>query len=110
MINYEETGKKIAKFRTEKGLTQAVLAELIDLSPQYISFIERGRRKASLETVVKIAVVLKVSLDQLVFFQGKKKDQAELNNLFDDCSDAEKEIILNVLLALKRELRKSIMK
>lgn len=65
-MNYKELGKRIRKYRRAAKLTQRELAELIDCSDGHIGHIERAVGIPSLETVVKIANALQVSLDQLV--------------------------------------------
>lgn len=63
-IDYVKMGKRIKEGRLHKKLTQEKLSELIDVSPSYISEIERGTSIASLSTVVKLSYVL--DLDNLV--------------------------------------------
>lgn len=65
-MNYKKMGKIIKAVRITKGLSQADLAEYTDLSVPYISHIETGRSKASLETIVNIASVLNVTVDRLL--------------------------------------------
>ena len=55
-------------------MTQEQLSESCSLSTGYIGHLERGTRSPSLETLVKISQILRVSLDDLVF--GK----TEINN------------------------------
>lgn len=50
----------IKKYRNEKKLSQSTLAELTDLSVDYISLIETGKRTPSLKSLLKIAEVLEV--------------------------------------------------
>ena len=50
-----QVGRKIRAFRLEQGLTQEALAEAADLSSTYVSHVERGRKKASLESLIRIA-------------------------------------------------------
>jgi transcriptional regulator with XRE-family HTH domain len=66
-VNYKHIGRQVKKYRCQKQLTQAQLAELTDMSDTYISRIETGAKKASLGSLVKIAYVLEISLDLLVF-------------------------------------------
>ena len=47
-------GKNIQKFRKKKGYTQEQLAEMVSLSPSYLSAIERGVYQISLEPLVEI--------------------------------------------------------
>lgn len=50
-INYKQLGRKIRKFRLEKGLTQEKLAEYCEVSASYISHIENGHKRVSLSTL-----------------------------------------------------------
>ena len=49
------------------GLTQEKLSEIIDVSPSYVSAIERGSSISSLATITKITQTLDLSLDYLIF-------------------------------------------
>ena len=66
-LNYAEIGKRIKLKRKEMNLTQEKLSEIIDVSPSYISEIERGGSICSLATITNICTVLQTSLDYLVF-------------------------------------------
>lgn len=65
-INYSLVGQKIKEKRNKLGLTQEKLAEKCGISVGYIAHIERGSKSLSLETAVKIAEVLNVSIDYLI--------------------------------------------
>ena len=66
-VNYKHIGEKIKEIRCQKHMTQAELAERADISDNYISRVERGVKKASLGTLIKIAKVFDTTLDSLVF-------------------------------------------
>lgn len=66
-LNYRKIGKRIQNKRKELKITQEKLSEIIDVSPSYISEIERGSSICSLSTIVNIAKILDLSLDYLVF-------------------------------------------
>ena len=55
----------IRKYRLANNLTQEKLAELCDISHDYISEIERGKKTPSLKRLILIAEKLNVSLGQL---------------------------------------------
>lgn len=59
-------GQKIRDLRTLHHFSQADLAELIDVSTNYIGQIERGDRKPSLETLVSLCNVLDTSMDYIL--------------------------------------------
>lgn len=65
-ISYKDIGKRIKEGRNKIGITQEKLAEQIDVSPSYISEIERGSSICSLQVLVDIANVLHLNLDSLV--------------------------------------------
>ena len=65
-MDYIDLGRRIRKQRTQRGWTQEALAERVNVSTSFVGHVERGTRKASLETLVSIANVLDVSLDYLL--------------------------------------------
>ena len=58
---YQGLGKRIRQQRQLAQMTQEKLAEAAGISLSFLGHIERGTRKASLDTLVKICNVLKVS-------------------------------------------------
>lgn len=66
VIDYNAIGVRIRDIRMERGVTQAKLAELLNVSPEYVSRLERARTKLSLTTLAKIAGLLDVSLTYLL--------------------------------------------
>ncbi len=65
-MNYKELGKNIRKYRRAAELTQEALAEKCECSSSYIGQLENARSKPSLETLVTIANILDVTVDQLL--------------------------------------------
>ena len=63
MINYYTIGQRVKEARKKKRLSQADLADLIDKSTSYISYMETGIKCMSLETLVDIANALDISAD-----------------------------------------------
>src|ERR1700689_2353500 len=61
----EKLGKKIARHRKALGLTQAQLAEKVEVQPETISRIETGSRSASLNLIGKVSEALKLELHDL---------------------------------------------
>lgn len=66
---YNTIRRNIKKYRKEKGLTSAQLAELVDLSHDFIRQLESENTKRtynfSVETLYKISVALGVGIDKL---------------------------------------------
>ncbi|MDR2716602.1 MAG: helix-turn-helix domain-containing protein [Treponema sp.] len=55
-------GENLKRYRTFKGLSQAKLAEMVDISPNFISDIESGKRWVSSDTLVNFAEVLGIEV------------------------------------------------
>jgi transcriptional regulator with XRE-family HTH domain len=65
----KQIGERIAQFRRERGLTQAQLAERIDVATETISRLERGSSIPSVKTLYAISSALDVDLKD--FFEIK---------------------------------------
>lgn len=65
-FDYSVIGKRIKKAREEKGLTQEVLAERLDVSNAYISKIERGKTPINLDRLSELCVVLEESTEYIL--------------------------------------------
>ena len=59
-------GTVIARYRTQKGITQEVLSGLSDIGRTHLSAIERGERKPTLETLYRISLALGVKMSAIV--------------------------------------------
>ncbi len=66
IMDYELLGKRIRRQRQDVGWTQEQLAERINVSTSYVGHIERGSRKASIDTLVDIANAMGVTADYLL--------------------------------------------
>ena len=96
-------GNRIRKTRMNCGMTQEKLAEMVDISTNFMSLIENGRNM-SVETLVKIADALGVTVDYLLSdtmeVQGDKIINQIAQNL-STLSDDEKLFFLNVIKQYK---------
>ena len=62
-----QIGEQIKSAREQAKLTQEQLAERVDVSPQYISDLERGVVGISIPTLKRVCITLGVSSDQILF-------------------------------------------
>ena len=60
-----QVGERVWKCRTGLGLSREKLAERLDISPQYVSDIEQGKKCRSMAIFVELSQVLEVSLEYL---------------------------------------------
>ena len=67
MIDYYIVGSRIRQYRIERNITQEELAFQVDTSAAYISNIERGIKKPSLQKLSEIAEVLQVTVNDLIY-------------------------------------------
>ncbi len=102
-MSLDNLGNRIRKERQIRGITQEMLAEKIDISVNFMSLIENGRNM-SVETLVKIAETLGVSVDYLlsdiVNLQSNGIIEQIIYNL-SDLNDEEKIYFLNMIKQYK---------
>lgn len=109
-MDHLQIGRQIRLARLQKNLTQTQLAEAANLSVPYISHVERGKKRVSLDALVRIAQALEVTLDQLlsgVQPQDRAAYLPELEELLADCTLRERRILRDVTVAVKQSLRET---
>ena len=107
-LNYILLGQRIRSIRTKKGISQMVLAERIDRSAAYMSYIENGYKSCSLDTLVLVANELNVSTDDLLIdslTNTIKVSNHEFAAILSDCSDYEMRVLLDMVKATKQAMR-----
>ncbi|HDR9160673.1 TPA: helix-turn-helix transcriptional regulator [Burkholderia vietnamiensis] len=90
-------GTAIAEQRRARGLTQAKLAEMIDLEQEAISRWERGARMPTLHRLQQLSDALDCSVDQLLQ-RGSKRPDDQLAMIADALSGLdtdERELVVN---------------
>ena len=108
-LDYKIIGKRIKEYRKKNKMTQAELAEKVEVDPTTISHIERAATKLSLPTLIGIANALGTSLDELVYTNLIKSSHISveiIENLLEDCTPNEISTIAEVLKTTKSVLRK----
>ena len=81
-LDFKAIGKRIKIARIKKNFTQEAVADRIGVSPQHVSNIETGNSSVSLPTLVAIANMLSVSVDELWSYVKKKYKLNTTNFLF----------------------------
>ena len=91
--------------RKARGLTQAGLGEIADLTKLQIHRYERGASQPTLDALKRLAIALNISIDQLVFEKDERKPDGDLLLLFEGVSRLDqseqqliKELIESVML------------
>jgi transcriptional regulator with XRE-family HTH domain len=62
-VHAKVLGRKLKDTRQALGLTQAVLAERLGVSPSYISAVEAGKRNLTLGQLANIANTMRLGID-----------------------------------------------
>lgn len=99
-MDYKRLGKRIREERRRLNLTQAELAEAIDISDTYMGAIERGERSLTLDTLVRLVNRLGVTVDYMLSdsVSGSDSNFIEQFRQIIDCQPLErKQMALNVL-------------
>ena len=71
-MDYVRMGDILRERRAEYGLTERQLAKFVGISPEYYSQIERGVCHIDLETLVKLAEALRLSVDELLDLKNRR--------------------------------------
>lgn len=104
-VVHKRIGGKIAEIRLAHKLTQAQLAERVDLSDETISRMERGVSFPSLKTIEKIACSLDVSIKDFfefdIYFLRDKSFEKELAKLISFLRTLDKREIVLIHKTLK---------
>ena len=96
-INLLEIGKRITERRKKLGMTQEMLAEKGDLTPQFVSYAESGKRAMRPENVIKLAKALEVSADYLLTGEIVDKDLLILSDKMRKLSPEMLRIVENII-------------
>lgn len=107
-IDYITVGKKIRSIRKRKGLSQLQLADMVKVSPPYISCVENDVKNASIETLVRIANALQVSIDELLDDNLENELIASpraFEVVLSDCNEYEKRVLLDMVSSMKKAMR-----
>ena len=73
-LDYSLIGKRIARCRKKAGFTQAKLSEKADISPTYMSSIERAISIPSTEVIMRLAAALETTPDEFLVGTARQED------------------------------------
>ncbi|WP_444509091.1 helix-turn-helix domain-containing protein [Clostridioides difficile] len=107
-LDFKAIGQRIKIARIRKRLTQDTVSELINITPSHMSNIETGKSSVSLQTLIAIANVLGVSIDELLcdtILESKVVFEKELSEVLKDCNEYEIRVLVDILKASKESIR-----
>ena len=93
----KEMGERIMQRRKKLGLTQEALADLSELTTQFVSYAESGKRGMRPENLMKVAAALGVSTDYLLTGDIIDKDKLLLSDKLDKLTPQQVRIVENII-------------
>lgn len=102
---YKAAGKQIQLLRQRHNLTQKELAEIINSSQNYLSDVETGKKRPSLDYYITIANYFKVSLDQLFADELSMKKNIIIDSVvlkMGYMSDKEQKLVLDMVESIQK--------
>ena len=105
----QEIGQRIVERRKQLGLTQEALAEKGDMTPQFVSYAEAGKRAMRPENLKKISEALGVSADYLLTGDIVDKDLLLLSDKMRNLTPSQLRLIESIIdecITLAKDLKK----
>lgn len=100
MINFKAIGQRVKNARKKMGYTQETLAEMLDISTEHLSRIERGAYRPSLGLIEKMSSILETDEGTLMFGSAinTKRNQELIKKI--ECLSEDKKEALSMIIDL----------
>ena len=108
MIDYSSIGRRIALSRKEAKVTQASLAEYLEVSESFISQIERGKARISLPRLYQIAEFLDMDVALLISDCTKlasAETNSEIEQLIKDWSPEQRSMLIDLIICANQKIK-----
>ena len=93
----KEIGQRICDRRKTLNYTQEQLAEMMDVSIQMISNLERGNKAIRIENLLKISSILQVSTDYILTGHRTNIEEDALSSKIKQLSEKDYRMILMIV-------------
>ena len=106
-IDYKLIGERIKRARMVRGMTQEVLAERLNVSIGYVSQVERGITKISLDLLGAISSILLYDVAYFVSESAVHSDkylESELVMEIQNLDDKKRKFVLKMIKEIKETL------
>lgn len=96
VLDFKVIGRRIKEERMNKGLSQAQLAEIMDISVAYVSRVEVGKTEISLKRLSEICDILQIESSRIL--EGANNQEAgyleqEFKEVLSECDTKRKNLI-----------------
>ena len=105
MIDYKIIGSRIKEQRIKCGMTQDSLAELAEITTVYLSKIENGHVRPTLDLLSSICTILNCDIGTIFLDSSPASNNYQnerVIQLFNSCSPKIKPIVLDLLENLSK--------
>lgn len=99
-IDYKLIGSRIKAERKKKDMTQEMLAEKLGVSVGYVSQVERGITKISLDLLASISDILECDVAELVCASSVDSEnylRQEISRNYDKLSNKERRLVDGII-------------
>ena len=96
-LDYKAIGGRIRKQREFLGYTRDYLGERLSVSVNFCRDIEIGAKGMSIQTLVKISSILKLSTDYILFGETADKDIETLVLMLNSCKPEKRKYAEDIL-------------
>lgn len=103
----EEVGKRISDLRKSYGYTQEKLAEMAEISIQFLVQIEHGKKTMKVGTLRKLSSALSVSSDYIINGSEAYSENAEINALLSKLSEENRQQATKLLKVFVETIEKN---
>ncbi len=111
-VDYRLIGSRIREARKERHLTQDNLAEALDVSVGYVSQVERGVTKISLDLLGSLSAILEKDLSYFVSEAGAGSQNYMISELTEELnllSEENRRIVATTIKAMLEEQRNELL-
>ncbi len=95
-------GLRIREIRESMHLSREKFSEKCDISPSFLSDVERGKKSLTSKTIYKICTSCNISADYIVLGHKEGFDKDVGIELLNSFNDEEMEHIINILYEIRK--------
>ncbi|MCH5196957.1 MAG: helix-turn-helix transcriptional regulator [Oscillospiraceae bacterium] len=104
-ISNVDIGNRVRQLRKECGYTQEQLAEYAEISVDFLGLIETGRSSMKVQNLAKIASILNVTTDYLIYGTSPYKENARINTMLSVVPDSKRKQVEKLIALFLNALR-----
>ncbi len=105
-LDYTIIGERLKKARSDKKMTQEMLAEKLDVSIAFLSRIERGNSHVNLKILSQICEILGVSEGYILNGTSSQSENylsSEFNDILNNASPEKQKLIYKIAKVISEE-------